>query len=192
VQPLVDEAVAHLTEDAARIARAEGCGPGEAARRAIARFGEVKSVVAASRRYGRALSTSIARISSLVLLAMVAWAIFCDFMDPWGPLRVEDALIVNFFAELGFVSILLFRALDGRRTLPGVLSPALMLNGALALALVVAGFVSDGVVQRAAGHGNPFHSLLAEPVWLLMIIQSVAGLRALGGRRASDGTLVSG
>ncbi|HXU72181.1 MAG TPA: hypothetical protein VN947_22785 [Polyangia bacterium] len=192
VQPLVDETTAHLVEDAARIARADGCSAQDAARRAIARFGDVPAVVAAARKNGRALSASIARVSSLVLLACVAWWIFTALVDPPYPLQVKDALIVNFFAELAFVSILLFRALDGRRTLRGVVGPALVLNGALAFALVVVGLVSGGVVERASGHGTPLSSLLADPVWALMLVQSIAGLRALGGTRTRDGALVAG
>lgn len=59
-QPLVDEATAHLLEDAARMARDEGCAADQAARRAITRFGDVAAVVGASRRHGRTLAASIA------------------------------------------------------------------------------------------------------------------------------------
>lgn len=62
-QPLVDEATAHLLEDAARIARHEACEADEAARRAITRFGDVASVVGASRRHGRTLTASVSQQS---------------------------------------------------------------------------------------------------------------------------------
>ena len=124
---------------------------------------------------------------------MVAWAIFSDFVDPSYPLRVEDALIVNFFAELGFVSILLFRALDGRRTLRGCPGAGADAQRRLALALVVVGFVTR-TAWSSAPTCTAIRSTRCWPSrsWLVMFVQSVAGLRALGGRRASDGTLVAG
>ncbi|MGZ3442899.1 MAG: hypothetical protein ACXVDD_25435, partial [Polyangia bacterium] len=72
-QPLVDEATAHLFEDAARIARLEGCGEGEAARRAIERFGAVAEVVAASRKHGGVSAVNVARVASVALVALLAW-----------------------------------------------------------------------------------------------------------------------
>lgn len=193
-QPLVDETTAHLLEDAARIARAAGCSELDAARRAIERFGDVPAVVAAARRNGRALAASIARITSLLVFAVAAWDIFTNFMDPSGPLRFEDALILNFLAELGFTAIIVDRALAGGRSAARLLPPILVLNGLLAAPLLVGGYASD-VIQQRIGNGHVSYLgvlLWQEPLWALMVVQSLAGLRALGGSRARDGALVAG
>lgn len=191
-QPLVDETTAHLAEDAARIARAEGCSEADAARRAIERFGDVRAVVAAARRSGRALAARIARITSLVVFAVATWEIFTLFMNP--AMRREDALMVNFLAELGFTAIVVDRALAGGRSAARLMPPILALNGLLAAGLLAAGYWTGAVSQRAAGWHLSSASVLqwADPLWALILVQSIAGLRALGGIRSRDGALVAG
>jgi len=189
VQPLVDEAVAHLLEDAARIARAEGCSEVEAARRAIARFGDVGTVVAAARRNGRALAASVARITSLVLFAVVSWNILTTFLDPsWRPL-VEDALWVNFAAAVGLSAVVVDRGLAGGRRAGRLLPPLLVINGLFAAALLIGQLVSDTIQQRSVGHSFLGVAMMAEPMWLLMLVQSIAGLYAHRASRTRDGEL---
>ena len=145
-EPLVDEARAHLYEDAARIARAEGCSDAEAARRAIARFGDVPEVVAASRRYGRTLAASVARISSLVMLAAFAWTDYSrsSSTSPMaGRSGAHSELLAGrfcFFARAHrSSSSSLLRALAGRGIASRWLTTALQLHAALALALLLTG-----------------------------------------------------
>jgi hypothetical protein len=189
-QPLVDETIAHLVEDAARIARAEDCSDEEAARRAIARFGDVSTVVRASRRYGRTLAASVVRISSLVLLAALAWVAFemiVDFSDPICAVRrvvqTADFLLLG---ELALTTVFLLRAVAGRpasRVLPLVL----LLNGAFVAALFVRDLASD------SAQGVPVLRILldTDALTYLVIIQAAAGLRVLAVRRTADGSLVT-
>ncbi|HEY2744731.1 MAG TPA: hypothetical protein VGL86_08915 [Polyangia bacterium] len=191
VQPLAGEAAAHLAEDAARIARAEGCGDAEAARRAIARFGDVSSVVAASRKNGRAFAASIARMSSILLLAVLGWGVVTDVVD--RGLEFTDFMFVFcfMFCDLGLVSYFLFRALRGQ-TRSGALSIIPALNGALAAALISTQLLVDGR-QTLSNHHSLFGLVwMIEPAWLLMLVQSVAGLWALGARRNQEGELIHG
>lgn len=190
IQPLVDEATAHLLEDAARIARDEACGSDEAARRAIARFGDVASVVGASRRYGRTWATSVARISSIVLLVVLGWDVYTSVVD--HGLETGDLLfVVAFvFGDVGLTSYFLFRALRDQLR-PGVLPIVLALNGSLAAALISTGLVIDAQQQLSNLHHVRIGLLLMiEPAWLLLLMQSAAGLWALRGHRDQDGELV--
>jgi hypothetical protein len=198
-QPLVAEAAAHLCEDAARIARREGCSDAEAARRAIARFGDVSSVVAASRKLGHALAASAARISSAVLLAMLAWEVFRAIIDEslWrgGPTcRPPEWIGASLlFAELTVTSIWLLRALAGRGT-TRVLSVVLLLNATFAFAMFAGAFAMNVQHQLAGrGHVNLLWALTAdaEAPWALIVMQCLAGLRALRARRDPDGALLA-
>ena len=191
-QPLVGEAAAHLAEDAARIARAEGCGEAEAARRAIARFGDVASVVRASRRHGRTLAASVARVASIVLLAVFAWDVVSEVIDR-GHLQIEDVQMFLFFGvcDLGLVTYYLFRALRGQAR-SATLSIVLLLNGVLAAALISTQLTVDA--RQALTNHHPVLGVLwmMEPMWLLILVQTVAGLWALGGARDGKGELVHG
>ena len=197
-QPLAGEAAAHLCEDAARIARVEGCGESEAARRAIARFGDVSAVVAASRKHGRTLAASVARIMSIVVLAVVARGMFSTFVegDYWPPepgLPREMAPGMLLGVELIVVSILLLRALAGR-AVSRALPIALQLNAAVALVLFVGCAVEDLNLHL---HQVRFYQPIAEwvlvqreqPLWELIFVHAAVGLRALGGLRNRNGEL---
>jgi hypothetical protein len=176
-EPLVDEARAHLHEDAARIAAAEGCGDAEAARRAIARFGVVGEVMRAVRRNSPIVAATLARIASIAVLLVLVWEVFDAIRggDLW-PLTRED-LWLTFVAELAVVSVVLWRAVRGARV-PAWLGPALAANGALGLAL----FVAETVVSSRLPSW-PIVSVSragsATPLWLAMAVQGAAGLRAL-------------
>lgn len=178
-EPLVDEARAHLYEDAARIAARERCGDAEAARLAVARFGGVGDVVAAARKHGRALAASVARIASLVLLVVILWEVLSGIAaDGWG--GAEDAEALLLIAELLLTTIYLWRALLERRG-ARLAAIALQLNGVVALALLAGAAVADLDFQLR-GHGRTNLLWLvrnAEPVFVLMLVQSFAGLRAL-------------
>ncbi|HEY2744730.1 MAG TPA: hypothetical protein VGL86_08910 [Polyangia bacterium] len=196
-QPLVDETAAHLVEDAARIARVEGCGDDEAARRAIAQFGDVSAVVAASRKHGRAIAASVARIASLVILAVFAWTAFETCVDEamWpGPIEHSDvAWILLIFAELTGVTIVLFRALGGGGASRALIL-ALQLNAAVALALLVAGVASDVTFLLSGQRPLDLVDVLIGGerfLWALILIHAAAGLRALGGSRTRDGELLA-
>lgn len=191
-QPLVDEATAHLLEDAACIARDEACGRDEAARRAITRFGDVAAVVGASRRHGRALAASVARISSIVLLVVLGWDVVTSVIADGLELDDLQFVLGFMFCDLGLVSYFLFRSLRGQAR-PGVLPIVLALNGTLAAALISTGLVVDGLVQLSNLHHLPLGLLLmVEPAWLLLLVHSAAGLWALGGSRNEDGELLIG
>jgi hypothetical protein len=176
-EPLVDEARAHLHEDAARIAVAEGCGDAEAARRAVARFGGVGDVMRAVRKNQPMAGARLARVAIIAVLLVLAWEVIDAIVggDLW-PLSGED-MWLTFVAELALVSIALWRALGGARV-PAWLAPALAANGALGLALLVAEMTVNArlpswpllSVSRAGG---------ATPLWLAMALQGAAGLRAL-------------
>jgi tryptophan-rich sensory protein len=185
-QPLVDEATAHLFEDAARIARVEGCGDAEAARRAIDRFGATAEVVAASRKHGGISAVNVARAATAILLTMVAWKTFEDLRDPDGgfmgwPLTepILTPIWLVLVAELGLVSWALWRAL-ARGSAPRWLSTALLLHGAVAAALLAG---DTFVAARHAPYAYHFTAFtvmgLVRPLWALMCVQSFAGLRAL-------------
>jgi len=178
-EPLVDEARAHLYEDAARIARAEGCSDREAAERAIARFGAVGDVIRSVRRNAPVTAARVARIATVMLAVAVAWELvgiirFHDFhlLDP-------DNLWVSFFAELVLVSVGLWRTLAGGRA-PGWLAPALAVQAAVALTLFV--MESTMTMRFAPSWTNVsiYHVLnLLQPLWLSMALQGAAGLLAL-------------
>lgn len=191
-QPLVDEATAHLHEDAARIARDEGCGADEAARRAITRFGDVATIVGAARRYGRTRAASVARISSIVLLVVLGWDVVTSVIDAGGVTWDDYLFVIGFMFGDGLIAYFLFRALSGK-TRPGILPTALALNGIVAATLMVTGLVVEGRVQLYNHHQLRLGLLLLiEPVWLLLLLQSAAGLWALGGSRDRDGELLIG
>jgi hypothetical protein len=185
-QPLVDEATAHLFEDAAHIARVEGCGDAEAARRAIDRFGTTAEVVASSRKHGGISATNVARAATAIMLTMVAWKTVEELRDPDGgfmgwPLiePILSPIWLVLVAELGLVSWALWRAL-ARGTAPRWLSTALQLHGAVAAALLAGNFF---VEARRAPYWMSFNVYgavaLVRPLWALMCVQSFAGLRAL-------------
>jgi hypothetical protein len=178
-EPLVDEARAHLYEDAARIARADGCADGEAARRAVARFGGVDDVLRAVRR-NAPLAVRVARGATVLLMVwLVVEAVDAiRFRDLWPP--STDWLNSFFVAELVLVSHGLWRALAGRAT-PGWLRPSLIAQGALGFALFAAH--STQAVHFAATwtNVNPFRAAVAllDPLWLLIFVQAAAGVLAL-------------
>ncbi|HEX6839088.1 MAG TPA: hypothetical protein VF334_21060 [Polyangia bacterium] len=174
-EPLVEEARAHLFEDAARIAHAERCDDVEAARRAIARFGGVADVVAASRRYGRTLAASVARVTSPVVLAVLAWYTLTDFLDPWPATAAERCSWLLFVVELTVMTVSLLRALARGRA-GRILRIAVPLNGAVAAALVVGQTWADGVATQFRS-ARIFDA--ADPLLVLMIVQAVAAVRAL-------------
>ncbi len=191
--PLVEEARAHLFEDAADIARAEGCGDEEAARRALTRFGAVAEVVAASRQHAHVAAARVARWASVVMLAAMALVTINDFtpydggmgwplLGDWTFAPVWLALVT----ELGFVTWALWRALAGGAA-PRWLTTALRLNGAFAGALLVA-YVILGLRRLSSfPHFGVWHVLaLAPPLWVLMCLQSFAGLSALGRRTRTE------
>ena len=189
-EPLVDEARAHLHEDAARIAAAEGCGEAEATLRAVARFGRVAEVVAAARQHGRVAAASVARMASLVLLVALAWQIYMDVTPYEGAMgwplmggtwsaTTPFLLLVG---ELVIVSAALWRALR-RGAAPRWLTTALQLHVALAGAMVLAGFVVTTRFVAAWTHVTVYGVMnLLPPLWVLVGTQSLAGLRALGPR----------
>ena len=186
-QPLVDEATAHLFEDAARIARVDGCTDAEAARRAIDRFGAVTDVVAAARKHARIAAANVARAASIVLMAMLAWKSVEDLVDFDGaigwPLVSEHmlpAIWFLLFGELAFVSWSLWRALR-RGTAPRWLATALQLDGALASALLFGSFLLAVRRPPQGPHAFSVYTILnlLPPLWLAMSVQSVAGLVAL-------------
>ena len=176
LQPLVDEAIAHLLEDAARIARAEGCGDdgGGAARHRPLRRRRVGG--AASRRNGRALAASVARIASLVLLAVLGWQLMVTLVDEGLSTPADLAVTLALVGELAVMTLVLLRALAGR-TAPRLLSPLLALNGAVALALLVGYVTSAAIASKLNVLGIVLNT---EPLVLVMFVQSAAGLRALG------------
>jgi hypothetical protein len=188
IEPLVDEARAHLYEDAARIAAAEGCGDAEAAGRAVARFGRVAEVVAAARKNGRVVAANVARVASLVLFVALAWQIYLDVTPYEGAMgwplmggtwsaTTPFLLLVG---ELIVVSSALWRALR-RGIASRWLTTALQLHGALAGALVLAGFVVTTRHAAAWTHVSIYGVMnLLPPLWVLIGMQSFAGLRALG------------
>ncbi len=186
-EPLVDEARAHLYEDAARIVARERCGDAEAARLAVERFGGVGDVVAASRKHARTLAASVARISSLVLVVVALWEVSTD-VAVWGWSTKADAPDALLVVELMFTTMLLWRALVGRGG-SRLASLALQLQAAMALALL-AGAAATDLELQLRGHGQHadlgFIVLNAEPVFLLMLVQSFAGLRALRRQQATQ------
>jgi hypothetical protein len=199
-EPLVDEARAHLFEDAARIAAAEDCGDDEAARRAIARFGAVGEVVAASRKHGRISAMNVSRAASVALMALLAWQTIGDLRDADGfmgwPMTepIQSPIWLVLVAELAVVSWALLRAL-ARGTAPRWLATALQLQGAVAAALL-AGEIFFVTARHAPYwvHVGVYGVLaFARPVWTLMCVQSVAGLvalrrQAVHARQPSGGT----
>ena len=196
-QPLVDETIAHLLEDAARIARVEGCDDAEAARRAIARFGDVAAIVAASRDNGRTVARGVAWAASAVVLAAMAFVTVFrpyDWEMGWplvgGTLPTVSWMLL--FGELTLVTLLLRRALD-RGAATRLTTLALELNAGAAAGFL-AGYFVLGVPRHilAASHIGLVHVLnVAPPLWVLMLVQSLAGLRALRARRDRDGALVA-
>jgi hypothetical protein len=187
VQPLVDEAAAHLFEDAARIARVDGCSDAEAARRAIDRFGAVAEVVTASRKHARVAAANVARAASVILLALMAWWTFEDLRrydsGVLWPLTSSTPLALGvellFLIELVVVSRALWRALAGG-TAPRWLTLALQLHVALAGLLFVAESTLTMRNQHALDHVSIYTLLnLLPPLWLSMCAQGVAGLVAL-------------
>ncbi len=185
--PLVDEARAHLYEDAARIAARERCSDAAAARLAVERFGTVDDVVGASRKHGRALAASVARIASMVLLVVILWEVLSE-IALWGWSGADDAEAMLLIAELALTTTFLCRALVGRGN-ARLASIALQLNAAMALALLAGAAAADLEVQLR-GHGRMSLTWLilnAEPVFVLILVQSFAGLRALGQQATQVG-----
>ena len=187
-QPLVDEAAAHLSEDAARIAAAEGCGDAEAARRAVARFGPVSDVIRSVRKNAPLAAAQVARVATLLVFAALAWEISecLRFHSREWPLPLEYVELA-FGIGLILVSVALWRALAAARA-PAWLPTALTLQGALALASFVA--LSAQTLQFAPYWTNvtTFRAAIfvIEPLWLSLVVQSAAGLRALSlSRRGS-------
>jgi hypothetical protein len=174
-QPLVDEAAAHLLEDAARIAAAEGCDSAEAARRAVARFGSVGDILAAARKNAPMIAAAAARAATVVLAAPLIY-------DLWR-LGVPDEHWIwwSFPAALALVSVVLWRALDGHRA-PAWLTPVLVAQGALAAPMFLLD-ASTGVRVLPAHYHAVFsiHHVINvfSPFWLGMLVQAAAGLRAL-------------
>lgn len=179
-QPLVDEAAAHLLEDAERILRAERCSASEAAQRAIERFGSVDAVVRSARQNAPRLAAAVARVATVVLLVALAGEIVDQFQTGrLGWPLTGQYLIFTFVAELVAVSVLLWRALAGRRA-PAWLIPALIAQGAVALALFLGQVAVTVPLARTWPHASVRNVLpLLLPIWLWMTLQSAAGLRAL-------------
>jgi hypothetical protein len=185
-EPLVDEARAHLCEDAARIAAADGCSDDEAARRALARFGSVGEVMRAARKHAPLVAARLARAATLLLWAVLAWEVVDGFVngDLW-PINHEDLWLL-FVGELAFAGVYLWRALATGRG-PQWLRPVLAANGALALALVVGEAIVNvklwptrpnihiGVSREMGG--------LISPLWIVMALQAITGLAALSARQ---------
>lgn len=184
-EPLVDEAAAHLVEDAARIAAAERCSDAEAAGRAVARFGDVRDVVRAARR-NEPLAAGVARVVTLMLMVALVGEIVDAIRNGelvWPP--AADDLWLTFAAELVLVSWSLWRAVVGG-VAPAWLRPALALQGALATAIVFASLVVNSRFVPLWQHVTVRHiSNLVAPFWLLMAVQGVAGLRALSRTRST-------
>jgi hypothetical protein len=187
-QPLVDEAAAPLHEDAARIAAREGCGDADAARRAVARFGAVEAVLRSVRRNGPLAAAQIARVATLMLFAALAWEIVeCFRFHSREWLLPLEYLELALGVELVLVSVALWRALAVARV-PAWLPAALRLQGAFALALFVA--VSVETLRFAPYWTNvePLRAAIrvVQPLWVSIVVQSAAGLRALSiSRRGS-------
>lgn len=178
-EPLVDEARAHLFEDAARIARVEDCDDAEAARRAVARFGGIGDVIRSVRRNTPMTAAGVARIATVMLGVALAWEMVGIIRFHAFHLLDPDNLIVTFLAELILVSVGLWRTLAGGRA-PGWLAPALALQGAFALALFVMESTMTMRFARSWTNVGIYHVLnLLQPLWLSMFVQGAAGLRAL-------------
>lgn len=187
-QPLVDEAAAHLHEDAARIAAAEGCGDAEAARRAVARFGAVGDVIHSVRDNAPMYAARIARVATVLLVSLLGWLMVDMLRDTrlGGWPIISENLELFFWlplvGELALVSRALWRALRGG-DVPRWLPTALRLNGAVAFALFTAESLLAMRFAPSWIHVSIYHLLaLVPPLWLLMCVQSVAGLRALSIR----------
>ena len=180
IEPLVDEARAHLHEDAARIARAEGCDDGEAARRAVAHFGAVDAVLRSVRVNAPRHAARLARAATILVGLVLAWEVVDAIVagDLWPP-SGED-MWLTFVFELGAVGVFLWRALDGRGV-AGWLRPALAANGALGLALMVAEAAVNLQFRGSWPHVgvSRFAGALIAPLWTAMALQAVAGLIAL-------------
>jgi hypothetical protein len=191
-EPLVDEARAHLYEDAAQIAGREGCGDAEAARRAVDRFGAVTDVVAASRKHARTAAANVARVASLLALGLMLYATLTDLVraheHTWigWPFTGEQILMVPWLlllAELAVVTLYQWRALSGG-VAPRVLTTVLQLNAALSGVLLAISFITASLSARGWVNVGVYGALsLVPPVWLFICVQSVAALRALGRER---------
>ena len=178
-EPLADEARAHLYEDAARIARAEGCNDEEAAQRAVARFGGVGDVMRAVRSNTPAATAQIARLATVLLGAFGAWEVVDMIRSGalWPP-SGED-LWLSFPAELTLVSVALWRALRGGRA-GAWLRPVLALQGAVALTIFVLESTMTMRLARSWTNVGVYRVLnLLQPFWLSMFVQGAAGLLAL-------------
>lgn len=187
-QPLVDEAAAHLSEDAARIAAAEGCGDAEAARRAVARFGAVDDVLRSVRKNAPINAARLARVATVALFAALGWELL-DYVrfdsHEWPVLTNYVALA--FAVELVLVSRSLWRALAGART-PAWLPTALALQGAVALASLVGRTWETAQFARYWVNASQLDVAIwwLQPLWLSLVLQSAAGRRALAlSRRGS-------
>ncbi|MCU1276787.1 MAG: hypothetical protein JWM53_333, partial [bacterium] len=131
---------------------------------------------------------NIARVVSIVMLAAIAWVTVSEVREYDGgigwPLMGDFTLLsvwLALVAELLFVSVALWRSL-GRGAAARWLITALQLNGAFAGVMLVAYFILG--VRHTATMLEPRLSVLGimntvPPLWLLMCVQSFAGLSAL-------------
>lgn len=187
VQPLVDEAAAHLYEDTARIAAAEGCSDADAARRAVERFGRVDEVVRSVRDNAPMLAARIARVATVLLGVSLAWEVWLFFrVHDFAACPDRDDLWFSFVAALVFVSVGLWRALARGRA-PAWLPIVLAAEGAVALALVAGDWAITMRMAPTWSRVTIYHALaLVAPNQLWMFVQGAAGLRALSlNRRGS-------
>ena len=188
-EPLLDEAAAHLIEDAARIAAAESCGHDEAARRAVARFGSVADVLRSVRRNAPFAASRIARAATVLLLPVLAWEVVGAIRSGeivWPPAASD--LWLSFVAELLLVSWGLWRAIH-RGGAPGWLRPALAAQWIFASLMLLLNWADVARFARywQWEHVGIHHFLLViAPLWLTMTVQGFAGLRALSRTRSTS------
>jgi uncharacterized membrane protein len=140
------------------------------------------------RRNAPITAARIARVATVMLLAALGWELieYVRLDSHEWPL-FSDYVALVFVVELVLVSRSLWRALAGART-PAWLPTALALQGAVALAFLAGRTWETARFVRYWTNASQLDVAIwwLQPLWLSLVLQSAAGLRALSvSRRGS-------